>query len=105
MFGNKKAKPQAEPDVLVPAVPSVPAVPQPTVVVVVENGRGRRFAPKEDADEDKGHPLLKTMLGVAVVKRMFKRRKRPLRARMARSLRKGSRKARKTVRKARRKVF
>src|SRR5688500_5991347 len=71
------------------------------VVVVVESGRRRRRAHPEAKEED-GHPLLKTVLGLAVAKRLVRRRKRPLSKRVKKAVKKGRRKVKKTARKVRR---
>lgn len=85
--------------------PTVSSVPRPqmpvNVVVVVESGRRRRARPANDKEDD-GHPLLKTVLGVAVAKRLVRRRKRPLSKRVKSVVKKGRRKVKKTARKVRR---
>lgn len=83
--------------------PLPPAAPV-NVVVIVEPRRGRRPR-RHDRDgeaKDGGHPLLKTALGIAVVKRLTRRRKRPLSKRVRTAVRKGRRKAKRVVRRARR---
>lgn len=72
------------------------------VVVVVESGRRRRRARPAEGQEEDGHPLLKTVLGLAVAKRLTRRRKRPLSKRVKKAVRKGRRKVKKTARKVRR---
>jgi hypothetical protein len=72
------------------------------VVVVVESGRRRRRARSAEGQEEDGHPLVKTVLGVAVAKQLVKRRKRPLSKRVKKAVRRGRRKVRKTARKIRR---
>ena len=86
------------PEALAPAVPAAGQAPV-NVVVVVESGRRRRPA---KPTEGKGHPVAKGLLGLAVAKRLTRRRKRPLRKRVAKAVRKGRRKVRRAVRKPRR---
>ena len=71
------------------------------VVVVVESGRRPRRA-RPEAEKGDGHPVLKTVLGVAVAKRLMRRRKRPLSKRVKKAVRKGRRKVKRTARKLRR---
>lgn len=71
------------------------------VVVVVESGRRRR-RPRSEGERDDGHPLLKTVLGLAVAKRLVRRRKRPLSKRVKKAVKEGRRKVKKTARKVRR---
>lgn len=97
MLRKRRAKPEG--DVLIPASEGRPQPPV-NVVVVVESGRKRR--PRGAGQEDEGHPLLKTVLGLAVARRLARPRKRPLSKRVKKAVRKGRRKVRKTTRKVRR---
>jgi hypothetical protein len=103
MLRKRKAQPTV-PAEAAAHLPQAPASPV-NVVVVVEPRRGRRLGRKADAErEDDGHPFVKTVLGVAVAKRLMRRRKRPLSKRVTKAVRKGRRRVRKTVRKVRRAI-
>lgn len=92
MLRKRKAAP--DPASPLPAGPGGPGAPVNVVVIVGPKSRGRQ------TDEDRGHLVVKGLAGLAVAKRLARRRKRPLRARMGKALRRGRRR----VRKARRRI-
>lgn len=97
---RKRSKAGAPPTDPVPtAVPvaSVPAGAPVNVIVVVESSRRRPRAP----DDDEGHPVAKGIVGLAIMKRLTRRRKRPLRARMRKAAKQGRKRLRKATRRAR----
>ena len=96
---RKRAKHETE--AVGPAQVPAPVPQAPVnVVVVVEQRRGRRSRPA--TPEGDGHPVVKGLLGLAVVKRLARPRKRPLRKRIAKAVRRGKRKVRTQARRVRR---
>lgn len=100
MLRKRRAK---DDDHLTPTstVASTTAPAPVNVVVIVESGRKRR-PHAADQEENEGHPILKTMLGLAVAKRLTRRRRRPFSKRVKKAVREGRRKVKKTTHKVRR---
>lgn len=81
------------------AKPAAMAGGQPVNVIVVVETKRR---PRQRKAKEDGHPVLKAALGLALAKRLTRRRKRPLRKRVRRAVRQGRRTVRRSARRVRR---